>query len=121
MDKKTNEELKQKLEKQKLAIEEQLKVFAEQDPALKGDWDSRFPRHDGGTGSSALEDAADEVEEYATRLPIEYNLELRLKNINLAIEKIKKGKYGVCEKCGKKIDPGRLGVCPEARFCVKCQ
>jgi len=37
------------------------------------------------------------------------------------LEKIKKGKYGICEKCGKKIPEERLKAFPEARFCMKCE
>jgi len=122
MNKKLLEELRQKLEKEKVTIEEELKKFAKKDEKLKGDWDTRFPKWDGSeVGSAALEKAADEVEEYGTLLPIEYNLELKLKNIDLALEKIKKGKYGMCEKCGKKIGGKRLKIYPEARICLKCK
>lgn len=114
-------EIKEKLEKQKASLREELQKFATEDSKLKGDWDARFPQHDGGIGSSALEDAADEVEEYATRLPLEYNLEQRLRAVNLALEKIERGKYGICENCKKKIDKERLQVYPEASFCLKCQ
>ena len=121
MNKKLLLEFKQKLEKERAKIEEQLKSFAKEDKKLKGDWDTRFPHWDGEAGGAGLEKAADEVEEYSTLLPIEYNLELKLKNIDLALEKIKKGKYGMCEKCGKKINKKRLKIYPEARFCLKCQ
>ena len=121
MNKKNLNELKEKLEKEKVSIEDQLKRFAKKDEKLQGDWDTRFPHFDGGeAGSAALEKAADEVEEYSTLLPIEYSLELRLKNIDLALEKIQKEKYGICEKCGKEIPLDRLKVSPEARFCLKC-
>ncbi len=121
MDKKLLEELKQKLEKEKTAIEEQLKKFAKKDEKLPGDWDTRFPEFDGSeSGSASLETAADEVEEYNALLPIEHNLELRLRNIDLALEKIKEGKYGLCEKCGKEIPIERLKFSPEARFCLEC-
>ena len=113
--------IKEKLENEKAAIEKELKKFAKEDEKLNGDWDTRYPHWDGEAGSAGLEKAADEVEEYSTLLPIEYSLEIRLKNINLALEKIKEGKYGICENCGKKIDKKRLEVCPEARFCLKCQ
>jgi len=113
--------IREKLENEKAAIEKELKKFAKEDEKLKGDWDTRYPHWDGEAGSAGLEKAADEVEEYSTLLPIEYSLEIRLKNINLALEKIKEGKYGICENCGKKIDKKRLEVCPEARFCLKCQ
>ncbi len=121
MDKKLLKEFKEKLEKEKTDVEEQLKTFAEKDPHLKGDWDTKFPKFNGEFGGAALEIAADEVEEYEARLPVEFSLEIRLRNINLALEKIGKDKYGKCEKCGKEIDGKRLKICPEARLCMKCQ
>jgi len=108
--------LKEKLEKEKAALEKQLGTFATKDPKLKGDWDTRFPNFDG-----SMEEAADEVEEYASMLPVEFSLETRLKDINLALEKLKQNKYGKCEKCGKKIDKKRLEIHPAARTCMKCQ
>ena len=116
MNKKLLQELKEKLEKEKAAIIKQLKTFATQDPKLKGDWDSRFPDFDGG-----LEEAADEVEEYVSRLPVEFSLETQLQNINLALIKIKQDKYGKCEKCKKNIDEKRLKAYPAARLCMKCK
>ncbi|PJB98991.1 MAG: hypothetical protein CO078_00255 [Candidatus Nealsonbacteria bacterium CG_4_9_14_0_8_um_filter_36_17] len=122
MNKKLLQELKEKLEKDRVAIEEQLKRFAKKNEKLKGDWDTIFPKFNGGeVGSAALEKAADEVEEYSTLLPLEYNLELKLKNVDLALEKIKKGGYGICEKCGKEIEEKRLEVYPEAKLCQKCK
>lgn len=121
MNKKLLLQLKKELEKEKEKIENQLKSFAKKDEKLKGDWDTLFPKWNGEAGGAGLEKAADEVEEYSTLLPIEYALETRLKNIDLALEKIKKGKYGICEKCNGKIDEKRLKVYPEARFCLKCR
>jgi len=116
------QQLKQKLEREKIAIEKELEKFARKDKKLEGDWDTLFPKWDGEeAGSAALEKAAGEVEEYSTLLPIEYSLELRLKNIDLALEKIGKGKYGICEKCGEKISEERLKVSPESRYCLKCK
>lgn len=122
MNQKLLEELKEKLTMEKASIEEQLKRFAKRDEKLKGDWDTIFPKFDGGeAGGAALEKAADEVEEYSTLLSIEHSLELKLKNIDLALEKIEKGQYGRCEKCGKEIAEDRLKVSPEARLCLKCK
>lgn len=133
MEEKFIKEQKEKLEKEKTILEEQLKKFAKKDEKLSGDWDTLFPKFDGSeVGSAALEKAANEVEEYSTLLPIEHSLELRLKNIDLALGKIKKnkprtrgisvrGKYGICEKCGKEIPIERLKASPEARFCLKCK
>ncbi|KPJ55031.1 hypothetical protein AMJ47_01895 [Parcubacteria bacterium DG_72] len=121
MNKKLLKELKEKLEKQKKVLEKELSKFAKKDESLEGDWDTKYPKADGATGSSALEDAADQVEAYANLLPVEYDMELRLQDIDLALGKIKKGKYGKCEKCKKDINIERLKVFPEARFCIKCE
>ncbi len=40
--------------------------------------------------------------------------------INLALEKINHGKYGLCEHCGKPISKRRLKFLPQARQCIKC-
>lgn len=121
LNKKTLQDLKSKLEKTKASIEQDLASFAEKDKTIPGDWDTRFPHWNGETGGAGLEKAADEVEEYSTLLPIEFSLEKRLQDINLALEKIKRGKYGKCEKCRKKIDIKRLKIYPEARTCSRCK
>ena len=122
MEKKILNELKEKLEKQHTEIKEQLNRFAKKDENLKHDWDTTFPQMDeGAAGSQQLEEGADEVQEYGNMLPVEHNMELRLRDIESALEKIKNGKYGNCEKCGKKIDEERLMVYPEGRLCQECQ
>lgn len=113
--------LKSKLKEEKALVEKELKRFATKDKKLKGDWHTRFPFFNGEVGGSALEKAADEIEEFSTLLPIEYALEIKLQNINLALKKMKRGKYGICEKCGKSINVRRLKVYPEARTCLKCK
>ena len=122
MEKNLINQLKEKLKKEKANIEKQLSGFADKDKKLKDDWDTRFPSFDGSSsGGSTLEQAADEVEEYGNLLPVEHNLELRLKNINLALKKIRENKYGSCEKCGGKISEERLKAFPEAKNCRKCR
>ena len=37
-----------------------------------------------------------------------------------AQERLSKGVYGVCERCGRQIPVERLEVRPEARLCVQC-
>ncbi len=105
-----------KLEKQKKELRSMLERFAEEDDKPEGDWDTVFPQFDGG----ALEEAADEVEEFDSLRSIEHSLELKLKRTNEAIEKIKKDTYGRCENCEKKINKDRLNLIPEAKKCKEC-
>lgn len=122
MSKKLLKELEEKLKTQKEDLENQLSRFAKKDENLKDDWDTKYPKKSSGaTGSSALEEAADEVEEYANALPVEHALEIRLRNVRLALERIKKGTYGICENCHKEIEEKRLEVYPEARLCLTCE
>lgn len=118
MSKKFLEKIKKKLEQEKTSLEEQLSRFAQKDKKLEGDWDTKFPEMDSDKGS--LEDRAEGIEEYERLLPVEYALEKRLSNINLALKKIEKGDYGTCENCQKIISKERLSAAPEARLCLKC-
>jgi len=119
--KKNFQQIKKKLEQERVIIERELKNFSKEDKKLKGNWNTLFPYFDGEIGSANLEKAADEVEEYEAKLPVEYTLEIKLRNIDLALKKLEKGKYGICEKCKKIISSKRLIICPEVRFCIDCQ
>lgn len=46
--------------------------------------------------------------------------EKRLTAVKRALERIEKGSYGTCVRCGDPIPKGRLEVMPESAFCVKC-
>lgn len=115
------QKIKKRLEQERLVIERELKNFSKEDRKLKGNWDTLFPYFDGEIGSARLEKAAEEVEEYEAKLPVEHALEIKLRNIDIALKKISRRSYGTCEKCKKLIGPKRLEICPEARFCIKCQ
>ena len=108
---------KKALKEEKEKIISELEKFAKKEKGRK-DWTAQFPKFD---GESSLERAADEVEEYSSRLSLEFNLEKRLKEIDLALEKIRKEKFGICEKCKKEIEIERLKANPAARFCTKCR
>ena len=44
-----------------------------------------------------------------------------IEEIDNALKKIKKGKYGICECCGKKINKQRLMAIPFVSLCLKCK
>ena len=45
----------------------------------------------------------------------------KLADIDLALERIQEGTYGVCEECGEPVGEKRLEVLPFTRVCVDCQ
>jgi len=116
MNSKLIEELKEKLETEKSSLEKELESFAKKDDSPKGDWETKYPNRENGN----MEEEADEVQEYGNLLPVEYSLEIKLKEVNAALERMKNGTYGICDNCGKEIDEKRLRACPEAKTCLKC-
>ena len=52
---------------------------------------------------------------------IEKAMKRQIIQIRKALTRVKIGKYGLCEKCGKMIDTDRLIIYPEATICVKCK
>lgn len=52
---------------------------------------------------------------------IKEQLNKKSNQIKKALIRIKRGKYGQCEDCGKMIDTDRLAVFPEATMCVNCE
>lgn len=114
---KTIKELKEKLGSKKVSLTKELSSFAVKNKNLKNNWDTKYPNRENGN----MEEEANEVQEYDNLLSLENNLELRLKDVDSALEKIKNNKYGICEKCDKEISEERLQACPEARVCTKCK
>ena len=49
------------------------------------------------------------------------NSEAEICDIDLALEKIEAGTYGVCELCKKDIPRARLKALPFARLCITCK
>ncbi len=48
-------------------------------------------------------------------------IERRIIQTRKALARVKIGKYGICENCGKMIDTDRLMIYPEATRCVDCE
>ena len=44
-----------------------------------------------------------------------------LDHIDAALERIKSGTFGVCQKCGKQIGRERLKAVPHATMCIQCK
>lgn len=100
------------LEKQKKETEKRLAALKKEDPYEDT--------------SRLLDNASDDTEaaeeaghERITALKAE--LEKNLAKIKKALSRIGVGKYGICDKCGEKIDPARLKIFPMADTCVVCE
>ncbi len=44
-----------------------------------------------------------------------------LYHLEQALERIEKGEYGICVRCGKEIGRERLEAVPHVRLCIECK
>jgi DnaK suppressor protein len=44
----------------------------------------------------------------------------KLKQVEIALDKITKNEYGICEQCKTEIPEARLEIMPYAEFCTRC-
>jgi RNA polymerase-binding transcription factor DksA len=58
---------------------------------------------------------------HARTSAIKEQLDRKIIQTKKALTRIKIGKYGTCEDCGKMIDTDRLMVYPEATLCADCK
>jgi len=114
LNKKTIEELKDKLIEQKEKLKKELELIA---MPVDGEGDYKTKYEDIGEHK---DENATEVEHYAEKVALKENLEQQFKNTELALEKISQGTFGICEQCGGEIKEERLRVNPVARRCMKC-
>ena len=64
---------------------------------------------------------ATETLELEKRLTLGKRIQGQLTETDRALQKIKDGTYGSCEKCGHPINPARLEALPSATLCMMCK
>lgn len=66
-------------------------------------------------------DSAQSTAERNKVLAVVERLRENLHDVDVALAKIEKGTFGVCERCGEPINAERLEAIPYARLCVRCK
>lgn len=107
--------LQEKLAGEQKNLIEELSGIGRENPQT-GDWYA-IPMESDGDADSDYSDQADYVEEFESRSARLGELEKKLKDVRDALEKIKEGTYGICEKSGQPIEIDRLEANPSARTC----
>ena len=109
MKEKEKEKFKKLLQERKQSILEQVEETKEQ-----------------GMGVDAA-DLPDEVDLASSEWDQSMNLRLRdrerslLKKIEIALEKMERNEFGVCEECGDEIGIKRLEARPVTELCIRCK
>jgi len=74
---------------------------------------SAYDNHTSDLGAETFEREKD--------LGLKDNTKILLMKVNHALDQIRNGSYGVCERCGKPIDEERLEAVPYTTLCVECK
>ena len=105
--------LTEQLTAERAHLLDELNAIARVKPDTPGDWQA-IPE-DGSIDTR--EDVAEKFEELEERRATEHNLEISLREVEAALERIKTGTFGKCEVGGEPIEEERLKANPAARTC----
>jgi DnaK suppressor protein len=116
LNQKTIDEAKKALLFQKEQIIHELSELSRKDDHEADDRTTKFPEY-----GDKPDENAQEINDYSTNIQTEKVLEKSLEDIDKALERIKKGTYGVCKYCGNQIAEKRLLARPTASSCISCK
>lgn len=117
MDKKDIKYFKEKLEKEKKLLEEELSTISRVNPNNPSDWEATTT--DIEVDRADENEVADKMEELEDNESILNQLEPQLNEVKAALRRIEDGTYGICEVSGKPIERERLEANPSARTSIK--
>jgi len=100
------------VEQQRKTLQQESDSLTSQIEALEQALESR-PDYSMGEGDPA-------ITEWELNLTLLRRLKVDYEQLQRAIARLETGTYGICEHCGKRINPDRLAVLPDATLCVEC-
>lgn len=109
-----------KFNKQREQLEIEHKRLADELAQLQNNKSSAEERREGSPFGKREEEATETLE-LEKRLVLENRIRQEMASVEHAMEKIEQGTYGLCDNCGKPIDPERLEALPQASLCMKCK
>lgn len=105
-------EIKKNLEEEKEKLAKRLKALSLEDP---------FANPDRVNDNAASDTEAKEEIDHERIEALQNDIKKNILSLEEALQRIEKGKYGFCEKCGEMIDTDRLAAYPTAKYCIACQ
>ncbi len=104
-----------KLSEKKVQLEKELSELGIQDSENKNNWEETIDSEDYDTAEEG--ELAVQLEDEVDKRAVLESLEVELRGINKALERIKNNEFGLCRVCGKEIEEDRLELEPEADTC----
>lgn len=108
-------QFKEQLEKELESLTAELKSVGRVNPDNPADWEPVPEVMDIDTADSNM--VADKIEEFEENSAVLKQLENRYNEVKNSLARIDNGTFGVCEVCGKEIEPERLSANGAATTC----
>jgi DnaK suppressor protein len=107
----------------KARLEDELRTSRDDLEQIRRDIEAlaRDDNQEGGVPTNHMADEGSNVYERERLATIQAEIEERIRLVTAAQERLADGRYGVCERCGKKIAAARLEALPFAQYCIDCQ
>lgn len=103
----------------RLRLEDDRKRLVEQLEQIRANRSSEDRRD--GSPFGKREEEATETAELENRMALEKRVLDQMAKVENALTKFDKETYGICESCGKPINPERLEALPQAMLCMSCK
>jgi DnaK suppressor protein len=71
-------------------------------------------------GDYSLGEGDPAIHTWELNLALYQRMREKVDSIHRALRRIAEGTYGICQRCGKRIDRARLEIIPHAALCVEC-
>lgn len=105
---------KEKLEREKASLEEQLATVGQPSAENPGEWEAVQKNTE---QEADMHDQADHLDEYQENRAILDVLNAQYREVLAALARIEGGTFGVCAVCGAPIEKDRLEADPSAKTC----
>jgi DnaK suppressor protein len=121
MEKAFIDEMKQKLQQEQKALEQELNSISSADNGnhASGEHVPKFPDY-GSDNLGENTNSPQEVQEFLVNADSMGRLETQLESVKGALKRTEDGSYGVCVLCGGEIGEDRLRANPAADKCIGC-
>lgn len=71
-------------------------------------------------GDYSLGEGDPAIHTWELNLALYQRMREKVDSLRAALARIAAGTYGICQRCGARIDRARLEIVPDASLCIKC-
>lgn len=71
-------------------------------------------------GDYSLGEGDPAIHTWELNLALYQRMREKADSIRAALQRIAEGTYGICQRCGARMDRARLAIIPDATLCIEC-